>query len=235
MFMKRLALTALVVVWFALPACAQRPSGHGGFAGHMGPAFHAAPSAPVSRGFSGHPGYASSRAPSMPRAAQGAWISRSGARPPYLGSSRYRRPYVSHYRPVFSYGVPLWNAPYFLAYPDGGGDNAATTDNSVPEGYDDQPDQPDDQEPPPWPGTPYAAPPVQSSPAPTSDSEDAVTIIFKDGRPPEQIRNYILTRDTLYVGDRYHRQIPVDQLDLPATVQVNRDLGADFHLPSASR
>jgi hypothetical protein len=103
------------------------------------------------------------------------------------------------------------------------------------QGYDDQPNQFQDQEPPPWPGAPYVAPQSQSSPAAASETEGTVTLIFKDGRTPEQIHNYILTRDTLFVGDQYHRQIPIDQLDLAATVQVNRDLGVDFHLPNGSR
>jgi hypothetical protein len=121
-----------------------------------------------------------------------------------------------------------------------------TADNSAAEGYDDQPgqtdqgsdqadDQPDNQEPPPWPGAPYAAPPSQPSPQPTSENETGVTLIFKDGRSPELIQNYVVTQGTLYVGDRYHRQIPLDQLDLPATVQVNRELGADFRLPNGTR
>ena len=178
----------------------------------------------------------------QPGSPQGNWVSRYGARPPYpgTGTSRFRRPYVSNYRPAYRYGVPVYIAPYYLAFPyDSGDDASATADNSVAEGYEDQPDQgPDqayDQELPPWPGAPYAAPPSQSGPEPSSDSENGVTLIFKDGRAPELIQNYVLTKDTLYVGDRYHRQIPIDQLDLPATVQVNRELGADFRLPNASR
>jgi len=66
-------------------------------------------------------------------------------------------------------------------------------------------------------------------------SEEAVTLIFKDGRPPEQIHNYILTPTTLYVGDQHHRAIPTDQLDLVATARVNQDAGVDFQLPNALR
>ncbi len=166
---------------------------------------------------------------------QGNWISRSGARPPYLGGSRFRRSYVPNYRPAYRYGVPVYLAPYYLALPyDTGDDPAATAGDSVAEGYDEQPGGPEDQELPSWPGVPYAAP-SQPDPEPPSDNESAVTLIFKDGRQPELIQNYVLTKDTLYIGDRYHRQIPLDQLDLPATVQVNRDLGADFRLPNSSR
>ena len=44
----------------------------------------------------------------------------------------------------------------------------------------------------------------------------AVTLVFKDGRPSEQIHNYLLTRTTLYVQDQHRRDIALDQLDLSA-------------------
>ncbi len=72
-------------------------------------------------------------------------------------------------------------------------------------------------------------------PAPWPLSEDAVTLIFKDGRPPEQIHNYVLTRTTLFVGDQRRRAIPTDQLDLVATARVNQEAGVDFQLPEAPR
>ena len=73
----------------------------------------------------------------------------------------------------------------------------------------------------------------QQSQAP--GSQDAVTIIFKDGRPPEQIHNYLLTRTTLYVNDSYRHDIPTSQLDLIATAKVNHDAGVDFSLPDATQ
>jgi hypothetical protein len=60
-------------------------------------------------------------------------------------------------------------------------------------------------------------------------------LIFKDGRPPMQIHNYLLTRDTLFVGDRHPSEIPVDQLDLGETAKVNRAAGVDFRLPEGTR
>jgi hypothetical protein len=70
-------------------------------------------------------------------------------------------------------------------------------------------------------------------PAPAPASEEAVTLIFKDGRPPEQIHNYLLTRSTLYVGDQLRRAIPTDQLDLVATAKANQEAGVDFQLPES--
>ena len=56
--------------------------------------------------------------------------------------------------------------------------------------------------------------------------------MFKDGRPPEKIQNYLLTRTTLYVQGARLRQIAVADIDLAATQKVNRDAGIDFQLPN---
>jgi hypothetical protein len=82
---------------------------------------------------------------------------------------------------------------------------------------------------------PYQPSSEMARPAPAPAYEEAVTLIFRDGRPPEQIHNYILTRTTLYVGDQQRRAIPTDQLDLIATVKVNQDAGVDFQLPEPLR
>ena len=63
-------------------------------------------------------------------------------------------------------------------------------------------------------------------------AQPATTLIFKDGRPPVQVHNYALTASTLYALDGDSRQeIPLSQLDVPATVEANRKAGVDFALP----
>jgi len=129
--------------------------------------------------------------------------------------------------------------PYPLGYPEtAGSDESMAPSNVTPSnqdnagdggGYDGQPEEH-------WPSHgPYPPAPDLSQPAPAPASEEAVTIIFKDGRPAEQIHNYILTRSTLIVGDRQRREIPTDQLDLAATAKVNQDAGVEFSLPDATR
>jgi hypothetical protein len=92
----------------------------------------------------------------------------------------------------------------------------------------------------------YPAPPVQQAEVVPPDAyrpayqkplepEAAVTLVFKDGRPNQQIHNYMLTRTTLYVQDEHHREIPVGDLDLAATQKVNKNDGVDFQLPGAVR
>lgn len=67
--------------------------------------------------------------------------------------------------------------------------------------------------------------------APSLYDNDAVTLVFKDGRAPEKIHNYALTRTTLYVTDGRRREIPVASLDWAATEQANRAAGVNFQLP----
>lgn len=71
-----------------------------------------------------------------------------------------------------------------------------------------------------------------SSPAPAS--QETVTLIFKDGRLPEKIHNYMLTESTLTVLDGQYQQIPVNQIDVAATQEANRDAGIRFQVPHAA-
>ncbi len=168
-------------------------------------------------------------------------------RPGDFNRNHYRGPYISSYWPnywgvypyiwpgyptMFDYGDDYDSDQGPVAnYGDYGDNGYPGTDN---EGYGDQgygPQQP----PPAWPSLgPYAPQygPTSAQPAAPPSSEEAVTLIFKDGRPAEQIHNYVLTPTILYAGDAAHRQvIPIDQLDIPATEKVNADAGVDFHLP----
>ena len=76
---------------------------------------------------------------------------------------------------------------------------------------------------------PYTGAAAQSVPGPSP----AVTLIFKDSRPTEQVHNFLLTANTLSVLDGHPHDIPVGELDLAATVRANRGAGVDFRLPPA--
>jgi hypothetical protein len=250
--MKRLAVIALIV-GFSLPAFAQRGGSHGGgFSGHAGSSFHGGFSGSAPSHFSGPSHFSAPRftgggsfrnAPGFPRSG---FSNYSAARSPYNAGNRnssgdrYRRPYRSGYGAgvpyLFPGGIVSWINPDFLGYPGYYDDftSADTTDQSYAQPA--EPDQSQDQAGLRSPYDPSYAPsyaPSQPSPAPIP--EDAVTLVFKDGRPSEQIHNYALTRSTLYVLDLHHQDIPVDQLDLAATEKVNRDAGVDFQLPVGSR
>lgn len=90
---------------------------------------------------------------------------------------------------------------------------------------------------------PYPQPQAQQEQAPAITPEvqyvpgsaDTVTLIFKDGRPPEQVQNYIATKKTLTVinGSR-HYDIPIADLDVLATIKANRETGVGFQLPAST-
>lgn len=144
--------------------------------------------------------------------------------------------------PYWPWGA--WNYPYLFNDWDYNDDYDSQpagnyADSQYPEytpgPYDEAPpDQPEPEQPSytPW---PYSRPaPSASQPAPPAPAAEApVTLVFKDGRPNEQIHNYMLTAKTLSILDQHRRDIPVDQLDLVATARVNRDAGVDFSLPAS--
>lgn len=253
--MKRLMAIALVVAGVAFPVCAQRGGARGGFSGHSASAFHGS-FAPAT-----HFSYAGGAASSGNRFAGTASAYRAGGvagfrpvRPaPIGGRGRFYGVGIP-----YGYGAG-WVAPYYLGYPDDGVyDGSVTAPDAVDDGsqsylapppyqgplpysYQDQ-GSPSDQGPPPpdaYAYRAYAEPPAPPAPvapptpAQALEPEDAVTLIFKDGRPPEKIHNYALTRTTLYVRDQHRRDIPVEDLDLAATEKVNRDAGVAFQLPVA--
>jgi hypothetical protein len=232
--MKRLAAFALIVAGLALPVCAQRATAHSGFSSHSAQPSH--------RSF-GAPGLNRQAGPSRSSGARPVTVARgpqrsgnSGGRGDGPEGRRHRRPYISPYGTVIPYAYPGWVGPYQLGY----GDTTSTDDSAAPpnqnaEGPAGESDAPPVEAWQPPPRVPYQPPADLPSAAPAQASEEAVTIIFKDGRQPEQIHNYILTRETLFVGDSSHREIPTDQLDLTATAKVNQDAGIDFRLPDLSR
>lgn len=65
-------------------------------------------------------------------------------------------------------------------------------------------------------------------------AQPATTLVFSDGRPPVEVHNYALTGKTLYALDGDTRQdIPLSQLNVPATIEANRKAGVDFALPTS--
>jgi hypothetical protein len=65
--------------------------------------------------------------------------------------------------------------------------------------------------------------------------QQAVTLMFNDGRPPMRVHNYMLTPTTLYILDRDRAEIPLTQLDVTATERINRQAGVEVHFPVSYR
>jgi hypothetical protein len=259
--MKRFAIVALLVAGLAVPVCAQRGGGArgGGFSGHSAGAFRGGFAGPRSGfaaprsygGFVARPyGFAGRRSSSTRypfRSFRN--YSHSGFHAPYTRHSYvaggFRGSYFSGYGVPFFYGLPDWIGLGPLGcYPDTevyGDDDAndygAPGCDSVPPPPSDQPtiyggDGYENGRPPYEPG--YEPPPPAPPPSQAPTNEIATTIVFKDGRPSEQIHNYALTQTMLYVLDQNNRDIPLNQIDVAATEKVNQKAGIEFQIPVAT-
>jgi hypothetical protein len=187
----------------------------------------------------------------------------AGFRAPYRregqGARRYRSPYFSGYGfPFFVYGLPDWIGIGPLGcYPDVEVYGDDDEDDYGP--WCDQPLGPDTNQPAIYgndgyygddgSGSPEYAPaisPPDYAPPPPPDrtpqarpkapaNEIVTTIVFNDGRPAEQVHNYALTPSMLYVLDARKQDIPVGQINLAATVKVNRAAGIEFQVPVSAQ
>jgi len=241
--MKPLAAIAFAAIALALvaPAPAQRGgAARGGSSAHGAPSFHSSftPSSSA-RSFSGPayrysgPSFAAPRIATAARFAVAPSAARpafySLRRPPIVDRRRYApRVAVAAY-PYYAYPYPFVDSslldpgyPADVPYDESSAQPIYADSNQFQQ-------QTEPALPPPAPPT-YAAPRQQPAPP----EEEAVTLVFKDGRPSQQIHNYILTRKMLFVRDTRRQDIPVDQLDLAATEKANQANGVEFALPTAN-
>jgi hypothetical protein len=66
--------------------------------------------------------------------------------------------------------------------------------------------------------------------------EEPIAVIFKSGRAPVKIRNYIMTAKVLTdLDSRHYEEIPLDEIDLAATERLNSAAGVAFQIPDSSR
>jgi hypothetical protein len=61
---------------------------------------------------------------------------------------------------------------------------------------------------------------------------DPTVLVFRDGHQQE-VNNYAIMGQTLYVFDSRTQKIALGDLDVAATVKANDDRGVEFHLPKA--
>jgi hypothetical protein len=252
--MKRLIAVVAVVAGLAFPLCAQRGGGghrgvavghsvsRGSFASSGAQAFRGGVPAIGRVNFMGVPQLSASRFAAVPSLSVGRGLAAAypGRRPAYPGRNGYRRPYLPAYGLGFPTGYSVWPGSLDPGYYDPSFYNGSGYADS---GYADQgyatPAPPAGYAPPPYAAAEVAPPdayrPTYQTPQPPPQPEDAVTLVFKDGRPTEEIHNYMLTRTTLYVQDAHRREIPVDDLDLAATQKINKSNGVDFQLPGVNR
>jgi hypothetical protein len=147
---------------------------------------------------------------------------------------QFRDWYVTAYPLWLGYGYPYDLDPGFFDWgePDDSGNDqsgAGVYDQGGP--------------PPPYPAVypeeDFGAPseqPEAAAPITATAPEQPLTVIFKDGRAPEKVQNYMMTASVLTDLDPQHyEKIPLDQVDVDATQRVNSAAGVEFEIPGAAR
>jgi len=88
-------------------------------------------------------------------------------------------------------------------------------------------------EPDPAPGPPDYAPstPQQQPVGRDAKPNEPSVLVFRDGRQQE-ISNYAIMGQTVYVFDKRTQKIALADLDVPATVKANDDRGLEFKIPA---
>lgn len=167
--------------------------------------------------------------------------------PNFGGYNYHYRPYFSGrsrgygYWPGWSYAVPYYypadNSIYGYDYVGNGG----------PDLYSGPPPGPNDpilhvivEQPPANPYGPppdresYAAPAAPPAPSAAAPAEvkpgEPTLLVFRNGHKQE-VTNYAIMGETLYVFDQGRKKIALADLDIPATVKANDDRGMEFRVP----
>src|SRR5208283_3605488 len=60
---------------------------------------------------------------------------------------------------------------------------------------------------------------------------DPTVLVFRDGHQQE-VSNYAIMGQTVYVFDHRKQKIALGDLDVPATIKANDDRGVEFQLPN---
>jgi hypothetical protein len=229
------------------PSFHSAPSSHSGFSA-------SAPSRSAPSRFAAAPRFSPNRYPGNTRGYAMSRPASPYARPPYSSAysanrygnrdhrpeyrSPYRRGYLSPFLPGYGAGYAPWLGLGYWDYPDSSDYGYDGYDDSQAPpyyaGYDPQADQPQPPDSTDQPRPYYQQQPPAASLSPAPPTQSAVILVFKDGRPSEQVHNYLLSRDSISVWDQHPREIPISQLDLEATEKANRDAGVDFKLPGAA-
>jgi hypothetical protein len=74
----------------------------------------------------------------------------------------------------------------------------------------------------------------QAPPARETKPIEPTVLIFHDGHSQE-VTNYAIMGQTVYVLDDHTQKIPLANLDVAATVKANDDRGLEFKVPAAQR
>jgi hypothetical protein len=82
---------------------------------------------------------------------------------------------------------------------------------------------------------PPMRPPDQITPPPADvKPNDPTILVFRNGKKQE-VRNYAIMGDSLYVFDEGRKKLALADLDLPATIKANDDRGVEFKVPASPK
>jgi len=146
----------------------------------------------------------------------------------------------------YGYGAYSYAMPYYYAYPtddagygSGGGGpylysgptqgEAAPTEQTLHIIVDSAPQRPAPRD------EVADVQPVGPAPViPDAKPGEPTTLIFRDGHTQE-VTNYAIMGQTLYIFDNRTKKIALADLDVPATVKANDDQGVEFLVPKAKQ
>jgi hypothetical protein len=70
-----------------------------------------------------------------------------------------------------------------------------------------------------------------SAPVPDARPFEATVLVFRDGHQ-QQVTNYAIMGQTLYIFDTRTQKVGLGDLDIPATIKLNDNSGVEFHVPN---
>jgi hypothetical protein len=227
----RHVLTVALAVVFALPAAAQYfgPPARTTINGHfLGPA----PSVTSLAGRYLPPPLPS--VTSIPNYGYSKWYPYSSYNGYYRGrgygygrGSGYGYSYaVPYYIPIDGYGYDYVGGPDVYSGPP-----VAPNDPMMHMVVEQPPARYPNGEPDAAPGPPDYLPPAPQPPAEhDAKPNEPSVLVFRDGRRQE-VSNYAIMGQTVYVFDARTQKIALADLDIPATVKANDDRGLEFSIP----
>jgi hypothetical protein len=135
------------------------------------------------------------------------------------------------------YYYPVDNSAYGYDYVGGGspdlysGPPVGPNDPSLHMVVEQPPARPYSEEEP-YPQAYVPRPPPEPPAPPPADVKpgDPTVLVFRNGKQQE-VTNYAIMGDSLYVFDQARKKIALADLDIPATVKANDDRGVEFNLP----
>ena len=145
----------------------------------------------------------------------------------------------------YGYGYPAYTVPYYYPFDSSLYGSDYVGGGSGPDLYSGPPPGPSEpilhvivEQPPAsaYPPPREEQPPVLQAPQPSAievpevQPGEPTLLVFRNGKH-EEVTNYAIMGETLYVFDQGRKKIALADLDMPATMKANDDRGMEFRVP----